>query len=154
MNLSNRSAIFVGALVLFISGTALAVGPGSGLLSKRYERIGACMANSISVKYRLDSLMGEPTVVGAYRWEGEDCRLPASTVIWLEVRYGGAGGFVRLAPTTPGAGEGYGMDTTGSPSWGQMLCGYSGTQRASCLDPATAKKVWENGEVVGFNIAW
>jgi len=150
----HQAAWFIGALTLAISGTALAVGPGSGDQTQFNVGIGDCHADSVTVRYELDSLMGEPTVKGSYRWEGRECRLPYSTVILLRVQHSLGSGYVKIDPVAPQAGAGFGYNATGSPDWSQALCTYSGTRVSHCLDAATAKEVWKHGQVTGFRVAW
>ncbi|MGB2247221.1 MAG: hypothetical protein ACPH3N_06100 [Alcanivorax sediminis] len=135
--------------------TALAVGPGSGSDSKYNVRIGNCNASSVEVRYRLDSLMGEPVVGGSWRWNGDsNCDAPSSTVIWLKVQSGSSHGYVRLDPAVPDANQGFGYNVSGSPDWDEVACGYRGTQRNGCMDPGSAKQLWKSGRVTGFEIAW
>ena len=136
---------------------SLAVGPGSGSKTKHGVRIGKCQADSVTVKWNLDSLMGEATVSGSYKWTGDrNCTLPSSTTVWLKVKENGGGGYgnVRLSPVTPKANKSYGYNTTGSPSWKQTLCGYQGTSRTSCLSSSEAKRMWKNSHVSDFVIQW
>jgi len=119
---------FIGALALLaFPSWSIAAGPGNDSLTKYNIRIGNCNATSVTAKWRLDSIMGEATVNGSYKWKGDSgCTLPSSTVIWLKVANGqGAYGYVKLAPVTPKANRGFGYDTTGSPSWRAFLCGYN-----------------------------
>jgi len=142
-------------VVLLSLSPAFAVGPGSGTVTERNVRIGPCTASSVTVKYELDSLMGEPTVAGSFKWEGAACDLPSSTTIWLEVKNSaGTKGYVRISPATPDAGDGYGYNTTGSPSWSQALCGYKGTSRTECHAKDKAIALWKSGSVRGFHVAW
>ena len=141
-------------LLLLSIDPAAAAGPGSGTLSKRNIKIGSCLAKTVTVKYELDSLMGEPTVAGSLKWEGDECKLPSSTTIWLEVKGGNQKGYVRISPATPKAGGGYGYNTTGSPNWSKTLCGYRGTDRTECLTKDRAIELWKSGSVTSFHIAW
>lgn len=134
----------------------LAAGPGQGSMTKHNVRIGNCVADSITIKWNLDSLMGEPTVNGSFQWEtNSQCSLPPSTTIWLKVEdEGGTSGYIDLRPVTPKANNGYGYNTTGSPNWNSILCGSSGVHATKCHDEKTAKKVWKSGKVTDFNVAW
>ncbi len=134
---------------------AHAAGPGEGTITEHDVRIGSCTATSVTVKYELDSLMGEPTVKASFKWEGEPCDLPASTNIWLEVRdSAGSKGYVKVSPATPDAGEGYGYNTTGSPGWNRLLCGYANNRATECLPSDRAKDLWTSGSVRGFHVGW
>lgn len=142
--------------VAWLPSVSMAAGPGSGTESKYDVRIGRCNADKVTVKYNLDSLMGEPTINGSLKWKGDDdCRLPSSTVIWLRVVDGGTGeAWVRIAPVTPRANSGYGYNVTGSPSWRKTLCGFHGTESQSCLSSREAKDLWKHGYVDGFDVEW
>ena len=143
------------SVLFLLPSLAHATGPGEGTTSQRNVRICSCTASTVTVKYQLDSLMGEPTVKGSYKWEGPECTLPSSTVVWLEVsNSAGLKGYVRMSPATPKAGGGYGYDTTGSPNWDKALCGYSGTRTSTCLSPDKAKELLKTGSVKGFHISW
>ena len=134
---------------------ALAVGPGGGELTAYDVWIGDCQVYDITVSYNLDSLMGEPTVSGTYAWSGpDDCSLPYSTTIWLKVSAGEGWGYVRLAPVVPENGGGFGYNTTGSPSWNDLLCGFDGAQRYDCFGADDAKWFWQNGYVSDFEVGW
>jgi len=108
-------------LLLAAPLAALAVGPGSGSQSRHNFRVGNCQVSNMQVLYKLDSLMGEPTVSGSYKWSGNgNCSLPSSTTIWLKVEDGSGGrGYVRLSPAVPKGNAGYGYNPTGSPRLGR-----------------------------------
>tara|TARA_A100001391_G_scaffold151462_3_gene109108 strand:+ start:24935 stop:25405 length:471 start_codon:yes stop_codon:yes gene_type:complete len=143
-------------LLLAAPVAALAAGPGSGSQSQSNFRVGSCQVSSMQVIYKLDSLMGEPTVSGSYKWTGDgSCTLPSSTTIWLKVEDGSGGrGYVRLKPAVPQANGAYGYNTTGSPDWDEALCGFSGNRRTSCLPPNGAKNLWKSGRVTDFSVTW
>ncbi|QOP41060.1 hypothetical protein [Sulfurimonas marina] len=151
--------IFVVILSLSMFSTLLlAVGPGNGTESKYIgKQIGKCYVDKITVKYKLDSLMGEAIVNGAYKATGSDsdCKLPYSTVVWLKVKNNSGGyGYVKLAPTSPKTNGRYGYNVSGSPSWNDLICGYSGTRKTSCLDSSSAKNIWKTGYVSDFVVQW
>lgn len=81
------------------------------------------------------------------------CSLPSSTVVWLKVQHCVAYGWVRLSPTVPRASVA-GYNVTGSPDWDEVLCGYSGTRRTSCMDLDAARSLWRRGQVVDVEVAW
>ncbi|NOQ64784.1 MAG: hypothetical protein GQ582_09760 [Methyloprofundus sp.] len=149
-------SLLMALCLLTLSPVSFAAGPGSGSLVKYNVPIGQCTASSISVKWKLDSLMGEPTVSGSYQWAGaSNCRLPSSTTIWLEVKSSDGGlGYVYLSPVIPEANSGYGYNTTGSPNWNSTLCSFKGTEKLDCLDRASAVAIWKTGYVSGFFVAW
>lgn len=152
------SSRFLFAALLSASLTpaaALAVGPGSGSDTQHNVRIGNCSASTVEVRYRLDSLMGEPVVGGSWRWDGDSsCRVPSSAMIWLKVQNGANYGFVRLDPAIPSANQGFGFNVSGSPNWDEVVCGYNGTRPQGCMDSSSAKALWKSGRVTGFEVVW
>ncbi len=52
--------------LMAFASVSMAAGPGTGTATKHNLRIGQCYADSVTVKWDLDSLMGEPTVSGSY----------------------------------------------------------------------------------------
>lgn len=142
--------------IIMLPSLCQAAGPGQGSMTKQNVRIGNCVADSITVKWNLDSLMGEPTVNGSFKWESNNpCSLPPSTTIWLKVAdESGYSGYVDLRPTTPEANKGYGFNATGSPNWNKILCSSSGVHATQCHDEKIAKQVWKSGRVTDFNVAW
>ncbi|MCP3890015.1 MAG: hypothetical protein GY702_14255 [Desulfobulbaceae bacterium] len=147
--------VTVSIILLVFPCLSIAAGPGSGRMTKNNIRIGQCRADSMTVQWKLGSLMGEPTVAGSFKWRGQDCRLPSSTTIWLKVVDGHGGrGYVRISPATPKANSGYGYNTTGSPNWKKALCGYSGTSRTKCYGKKNAIAIWKNGYVDDFTVQW
>ncbi len=149
--------LFKNLVITFVLMTSslFAVGPGSDSMTKYNVRIGNCTADSLTVKWRLDSLMGEPTVSGSFKWDSyDDCRLPSSTKIWLKVSSGSNFyGYVKLSPVTPKANRGYGYNTTGSPNWNSAICGW-GNQSHQCFDSSQAKSLWKQGSVTDFEVSW
>lgn len=146
------SCCLVIATLLFSHG-ATAVGPGKGNVGRQDLRIGDCDVRNMTVKYKLDSLMGEPTVAGSYRWTGDaSCDLHYSTTVWLKLETGNSHGYVRLSPVVPDAGE-WGYNTTGSPDWDEAVCGYKGTEKGRCMTPDQAKHMWKNAKVTTFEVA-
>lgn len=142
---------------LVSSQLAYAVGPGKGSISKNNITIGLCTANTFTVQYQLDSLLGEPTVNGAYKWTSSDssCELPASTVVWLKLASANNNyGYVQINPVVSKANKGLGYNVAGSPNWDVVLCGYQGTKATTCLNSSSAKNLWKTGRVVDFQVQW
>ena len=125
-------------------------------MSKSNVQIGDCTASNIDVKWALDSLMGEPTVNGSFRWDGDACELPPSTAIWLKLEQvnGSGSGWVNIAPAVPEANGDYGYNTTGSPDWTETVCGFEGTQATGCVASSEAKTLWTTGSVTDFEVVW
>lgn len=146
---------FLLSALIILPSICLAVGPGAGTMTKHNVSIGRCTADSMTVKWNLGSLMGEPTISGTYQWtSSSNCELPSSTTIWLQVVNGTMRGYVPLSPVTPKANSGYGYNTTGSPNWREALCGFRGNKAVSCYDEASAKQLWKVGEVNDFMLGW
>ena len=152
-----RYVLVIVVAVLFMavnSPIANAAGPGEGEMTKYGVYVGeGCTVDSLTVKWDLDSLLGEPTVKGNYKYSG-DCGPAVGFVIWLRVEFGGAWGFVRIAPAIPNRPESWGFNTTGSPNWDEALCGYDGAQTTQCMRSSVAKEVWKNGRVTDFSVPW
>ncbi len=147
--------VFMLLALISLPSICFADGPGAGTLTKNNMRIGRCNADSITVKWNLSSLMGEPTVSGSYQWtSSNNCELPTSTTIWLQVVNGTMKGYVPLSPVTPKANGGFGYNTTGSPNWREALCGFSGSKAVNCYDELSAKHLWKVGEVNDFMLGW
>ena len=132
-----------------------AIGPGEGQMTKRNIAVSqdGCIADSVTVRWDLDSLLGEPTVNGTYMYSG-NCKPGPRFVIWLQVEHAGGRGWVRLAPATPNGPGSWGFNVAGSPDWDEVLCGYDGTRKTSCHDPSSAKDMWKNGRVTDFHGPW
>nr|WP_319486013.1 hypothetical protein [uncultured Cohaesibacter sp.] len=142
-------------LLILISSNAFAEGPGSGSITKHNINIGGCNASELTVKWNLDSLMGEPTSNATYKWVGEaDCEPAPSTVIWLKLQSGDTYGFVDISPVSVKAGKGWAFSVAGSPNWDHAVCGYHNTQTTKCFDSASAKKLWKIGRVTDFSLTW
>lgn len=141
---------------LSLAAPAFAEGPGEGSMSKSDVQIGDCTASNVDVKWNLDSLMGEATVNGSFRWDGEECELPASTAIWLKLEQtnGPGTGWVNIAPVVPEANGDYGYNTTGSPDWEEAVCAFEGTATTSCVTRKEAKTMWKTAAVTDFVVVW
>ncbi len=140
--------------ILTIPHVAAAAGPGSGQIFKNAVWVGNnCTVDRLTVRWRLGSLMGEPTVSGSYKYSG-NCKPSHDFMVWLRVEGVGLYGYVRLNPAVPNGPDRWGFNVTGSPNWNQVLCGYDGTERAGCHEPSTAKSIWKNGKVVDFRVPW
>lgn len=126
-----------------------------GTLTKRNVSIKNCNFSSLTVKYKVGSFFGEPTVNGAYKLTGSDnCKAHYNTTIWLKIQSGGSYGYIRLAPTVPKTNEGYGYNVTGSPDWDDFICGYSGNKKNNCMTEEQAKNLYKNGRITGFEVGW
>lgn len=132
---------------------------GKGERYKHNFRAGNCDIRSMTVKYSFRSLLSEPIVNGTYKWNRDvgteaDC-LPYNTRVALKVQKGDAYAYVNIFPTVPEAGEGYGYNSAGSPSWSELFCGYGDNHVNECMTEEQAKKFWVNGfNVVDFEVWW
>ena len=151
-NISFKVVVF--AIAILMSSTLYAVGPGKGKKTRYDLRVGGCHIEVITVKWKLDSLMGEPTVNGSFRWDGDrDCSLPSSTKIYLKVEAdNNTYGYVEISPVIPDSDEGFGYNVTGSPNWDNTICGAGRNHRNDCWDSSDAKWLWKNGSVTDFLI--
>lgn len=66
----------------------------------------------------------------------------------------GGHGFIKLDPTVPEAGTGFGMNVTGSPNWNSLICGYDGADEADCQTAEQAKDLYKGGAIVDFELSW
>lgn len=133
-----------------LSPAAIAAGPGKGEMTKYNVHVGdGCYADSVTVRWNLDSLMGEATQNGSWKYSG-DCRPNHEFMIWLRVEGAGSYGFVRIAPAHPSRPGKWAFNVTGSPSWDKALCGYSGSRKGRCHPAAEAKAIWKDGRVTDF----
>jgi hypothetical protein len=129
--------------------------PGQGTMTKRMLGVADCQASSVSARWNLSGIMGEPVVNGTWSWEGRaGCSPPHTTVVWLLLTSDYGHGWVQLDPGVPAAGGGYGYTSAGSPSWNQLICGFRGSAPTMCLDERTAKAVWSTSKVVDFQVSW
>ncbi len=126
-------------------------------MTKENFSIGACQVERLTVNYKVDHLMGEPTVNGAFEWIAapgtpNDC-LPSNLAIWLRIENGQGHGYINISPTVPKSGEGFGFNTTGSPNWDRFICAYSGAEATDCLPASSAKQMYNGGSIVDFELS-
>ena len=71
--------------------------------------------------------------------------LPYDLVVWLKIENASKGGygFIKLDPTVPEAGSGFGMNVTGSPNWNSFICGYDGANETDCQTAEQAKDLYK-----------
>lgn len=128
--------------------------PGEGNLSRAGINIGRCQARSASLTYSMDSFMGGGKVAAALSWQGDpNCQPPANSVVWLRVQDGSAYGYARVDGSLPRAGA-TGSDMARILDWDDMFCGFNGARPSQCMDEASAKRLWSNGRVTSFEVAW
>ena len=134
---------------------SMAVGPGKGEMTKHNVEFADCVADSVTVKWNLDTFFGEPVVYANYRYESTDpeCKPHYSSAVLLRVESGGGFGHVisRLSnPSRPGK---WGFNVSGSPDWDELLCGYV-RQQWGCKPEEEAKRTWLDGKVTDVFIHW
>ncbi|HQJ90786.1 MAG TPA: hypothetical protein PLB70_09225, partial [Paludibacteraceae bacterium] len=110
---------------------------------------------SITVKWELNLLMGEPVVNGVFKWSaGKDTPkdyLDYRDYVLLECSPKKGTGYlvyIKINPTVPKSGEGYGFNTPGSPSWKSFFCTRDGKDMTTKVPEFTAEKareIWKNG---------
>lgn len=110
---------------------------------------------SLTAKWNLRTLMGEPVVDGVFKWEAGKGTpidyLDYRDFVLLECSPKKSTGYlvyIALMPTVPKAGEGYGLNVPGSPSWKDVFCTRSGesmTTKVPGFDAKTAYDIWKNG---------
>ena len=109
----------------------------------------------LTAKWKLTTLFGEPVIDGIFKWVAAS-NTPANYLdyrdcILLEcspVKSIGYSVYIKLSPTVPKSGEGYGYNTPGSPSWANVFCTRKGedmTREIPAFTAATAKAIWKNG---------
>lgn len=128
--------------------------PASGFSFSHHSNV-AMNIRSVTVKWDLQTLMGEPVIDGVFKWEAgagtpvdyldyRDCVLlecsPKKSVGYMV--------YIKITPTVPKSGEGYGFNTPGSPSWQNVFCTRKGepmTTKVPAFNTNTAKSIWKNG---------
>ena len=143
--------ITIGLVLLF---AVAGICQDKGSITRENFRVKDCNIKSMTVKYDISTIFGEPLVKGSYKWEaGEDTDsdcLPYNFVVWLEYSYGDNRGYVRLDPVVPEAGKGYGYNVPGSPNWNKLFCSFRGPSRQECFGKSEAKSLYKAGSVTNF----
>jgi uncharacterized protein (TIGR02145 family) len=117
-----------------------------------YKRI-----ESLTVKWSFRTLFGEPVIDGVFSWEaGPDT--PADfldyrdylvlSVFYRPLRQYGDIICIKIDPTVPASGEGFGFNAPGSPSWADLFCNPNGELSRNSTPWVTekfSKKVFKEG---------
>ncbi|MEH6548713.1 MAG: hypothetical protein V7711_11495 [Pseudomonadales bacterium] len=149
------SGLFVIGSTLFLCAPVLAVGPGKDTLTRNNVQISQCLADTVTAAWSLDSIFGEPTVNGSFKWTGNaKCKLHYSTKLLLQISKSGKTAYIEVSPVLPKANEAYGFNTTGSPDWSSTVCLYNGNQKTECLEESAAKRLWKSGKITDFMFIW
>jgi len=132
-----------------------------GTLTKSNIDHYGCKISSITVKWSFRSLMGEPVKSGNFKWEAgygtdKDC-LSYKDFVILKVQSKvnpDVYAWVEMDPTTPDASEGYSYNTSGSPNWDELFCGFDRNgHKYDCWDEKYAKSFWKGGfRMVDFKL--
>lgn len=104
-----------------------------------------------SARYELSSFFGEPTRAVAFAWEGTGLLGDVTWVAEVQTQDGNfqyvtdAGQRVYASwegGTIGDPGEGFGFDTTGSPSWDETFVTYDGSQFQLTVSEDEAKRIY------------
>jgi hypothetical protein len=152
INQFKKLVIFSFYSFFFISYNAFSVGESEGQLSRSNIMAGSCNIATITAKYKLGTLFGEPTVNGNFSWDAGD-NTPAdclhySTNIAFKIQSGTAHGYIYINPVVPDSGNGFGSNNTGSPNWNKLICGLGNGYRDSCVTSEQAKAFFTNGYII------
>ena len=117
-------------MCLAMINTSLVLSQGKGTLTKRNVTHYGCEISSITVKWSFKSLMGEPVRSGSYKWDAgygadNDCLSYKDYVIIKVQSNSNSNAWVDINPTVPKAGHSYAYNTSGSPSWDDLFCGFN-----------------------------
>ena len=128
-----------------------------GLLSKSNLQVAGIQIAKIDVKYKIDTLFGEPVVTGTWKWTAggadQNETLPSNLRVWLKIQNGTSYGFVKINPTIPRSGQDYAYHSSGSPNWDTFLCGFNGSEKMGSLTAEQAKAIYKGGRVVDFKLS-
>lgn len=147
-------------IMILVCGTFI-FAQGSGELTKRNLTYYDCNLSSVTVKWKFSSLMGEAVINGSFSWEAgngtKDNCLKYDDFIILKVESNSNSNvyaWVKISPTVPKAGNGFGYNVSGSPSWDDIFCGFDGSgNKKDCFSTEEAKSFWKSGfSVVDFRI--
>ena len=128
--------------------------PADGFLYSHHTNY-AVNFKSITVKWELSIMKGEPVVNGVYKWEaGPETRLDyldKRDVVLLECTPKGDTSkvlYIKITPSAPKSGEGFGENSPSSPSWSDVFCTKDGnaiTTKIPNFTAEKAKEIWRNG---------
>ncbi len=150
-----RRWVVVFVLAVLTVYPVVAGGPGTGEMSKRPGG----GIEYLRVRYNLTQLMGEAVVNGVFEWRAESGyspELPSSAMVWLTVTNRMGSGYIRVSPTVPDSGEGFGINSPGSPPWNRLIAQeFRGTQGSRWVDAETARAFWREGfQVTDIDLVW
>jgi ankyrin repeat protein len=123
----------------------------SGELTQTNLTVGDIAISSLTTRYRISTLVGEPLVSGSWKWESDsDATLPYNFAVLLRIENGQTKGYIKIDPSIPKPNKGYGFNASGSPNWTSFLCGYQGNQKLNCLNKEQAQLMLKGGSVTGM----
>ncbi|CAI2719469.1 hypothetical protein [Nitrospina watsonii] len=153
---------FVLAAVLFFSVSPALAGNDSiekqGTFILSLQEFPDCRAETLKLKYHVQTENGQPKVSAAFEWQGSkdsaaDC-LPNDIKLALELF--SRTGYVRhinFQPEILKSGEGFGKADASVRTWDKLLCGWGRKDVNDCYSEEDAKTFLESGyKVVGFQI--
>ncbi|MGV8135292.1 MAG: hypothetical protein AB2L20_08755 [Mangrovibacterium sp.] len=128
--------------------------PVNGFSFSHHSNV-AMNISSLTVKWDLRTLMGEPVIDGVFKWEA-GARTPSDYLdycdcVLLECSPKKSVGYmvyIKITPIVPKSGEGYGYNAPGSPSWQNVFCARNGepmTTKVPSFNGNTAKDIWKSG---------
>ena len=102
--------------------------------------------DELMVKYRIYGFMGEPVILGVYRWKSATLLdLEPANVIWLTVENQLGKAYIPISGTVPKSGE-FNFDTPGSPAWNKALAtAWTGATATDFMEEQDAKAFWRTG---------
>lgn len=126
-------------------------------------KVNGCKIRSITVRYRLGTLVGQATVYTTVRWTGEnsesDCLSDQRFIIFLNISAGGMRRYVRSGGSADmivakGNNQWANNPLAGSPNWNKIITETPGLdEEVEYFSEEKAKNIWKNGfSVVGVEI--
>ncbi|MDW6003289.1 ankyrin repeat domain-containing protein [Vibrio mangrovi] len=123
----------------------------SGEFTHRNLKVGDIAIRSITTRYRISTIMGQPLVSGSWKWESDsDVTLPYNFAVLLRIENGQTRGYIKIDPSIPKSNKGYGFNASGSPNWKSFICGYQGNQKLNCLNKEQAQMMLKGGQITGM----
>ena len=139
-----RRWVVIGFLLFqtIISNSLAAV---QGDLERTGFRSSVCNIASMEISFKIDEAFGEPLITSKMRWQAgpntnADCLSPLTNV-WLKARTpDNQFRYVKVSPSIPNAGIGFGRTATESPNWSRLLC-TAPTDNSQCEEVSVASTI-------------
>lgn len=138
-----RWAVIGFLLLQSLMGNVLAAVQGD--IERTSFRSSVCNIASMEVSFKIDEAFGEPLITSKMRWQAgpntnTDCLSPLTNV-WLKARtVDNEFRYIKVSPTIPPAGIGFGRTATESPNWSRLLC-EAPTENSQCDNASTASTI-------------